>query len=478
MHYLITGLIILDIILDLIFLTLLIFFERKDISSTWAWLLILLFLPFLGLILYLLLGQGISKKKRFKKKFLDDTYKNNYFKSMKNDNNYNTSSELNKDVILMNYKNCNSLYTRNNYVDFIFDGKELYNDMLKEINLAEKYIHMQYYIFRSDSWGIKFINALCEKSKSGVEVRLQVDGMGNFISKEYLHKLKNSGVQFEVFFPSIIKKINLRANYRNHRKILLIDGKLGYLGGFNIGKEYAAEGHLGYWRDSNMKIFGEALNDLEERFLLDWTFSSKEILNESYKKYFNYNKPIILEHRVPMQIVSSGPDFEKNNIKNVYMKIINKATRRICIQTPYLIPDTSILDSLKIASLSGIQVDIIIPGTPDHIFIPWVANSYISTLLDYGVNIYLYQKGFIHAKTIVVDGNICSMGTANMDIRSFSLNFETNAVIYSIPKSTELENKFDEDLKDCRILTKEEFRNRSKKTKFLESIFRLFSNIM
>ena len=478
MHYLITGLIIIDLILDLIFLTLLIFFERKDVSSTWAWLLILLFLPFVGLVLYLLLGQGISKKKRFRKKFLDDTYKNNYFKSMKNDSNYNTSSELNKDVILMNYKNCNSLYTRNNHVDFIFDGKELYNDMLKEINAAEKYIHMQYYIFRSDSWGIKFLDLLCEKAKSGVEVRLQVDGMGNFISKEYIHKLRKNGVQFEEFFPSIIKKINLSSNYRNHRKILLIDGKWGYLGGFNIGKEYAGEGFLGYWRDSNMKISGEALNDLEERFLLDWTFSSKETLNASYKKYFNYNEPVILEHRVPMQIVSSGPDFKKNNIKNAYMKIINKATKRICIQTPYLIPDTSVLDSLKIASVSGIQVDIMIPGSPDHRFIPWVANSYISTLLDYGVNIYLYQKGFIHAKTVVVDGNICSMGTANMDIRSFSLNFETNAVIYSIPKSAELEQKFDEDLKDCRILTKEEFKNRPKKTKFLESIFRLFSNIM
>ncbi|MGL5577318.1 MAG: cardiolipin synthase [Sarcina sp.] len=478
MHYLIIGLIILAGLLDLVFMTLLIFFERKDISSTWAWLLILVFLPYVGVILYLLLGQGISKHKRFRKKFLDDLYKNNYFKTMKNDTNYNTSSELNKDVILMNYKNCNSLYTRNNHVDFIFDGKELYNDMLKEINAAEKYIHMQYYIFRSDSWGVKIIDALCAKAQAGVEVRLQVDGMGVFISKDYLQKLKQSGVKFEVFFPSIVRKINLRANYRNHRKILLIDGKWGYLGGFNIGKEYAGEGHLGYWRDSNMKISGEALNDLEERFLLDWTFSSKEKLNSTYQKYFNYSEPTILEDRVPMQIISSGPDFEKNNIKNAYMKIINKATKRICIQTPYLIPDISILDSLKIASLSGIQVDIMIPGSPDHFFIPWVANSYIATLLDYGVNIYRYQAGFIHAKTIVVDGTICSMGTANMDIRSFSLNFETNAVIYSINKSTELEEKFDKDLKDCKILTKEEFKARPKKTKFLESIFRLFSNIM
>ncbi|MGL5067839.1 MAG: cardiolipin synthase [Sarcina sp.] len=480
MHYIVLGLIGLDIILDLLFITVLIFFERKDVSSTWAWLLILLFLPFAGAILYMLLGQGISKDKRFKKKFLDDTYKNNYFKSMKNDQNYNTSSELNKDVILMNYKNCNSLYTRNNLVDFIFDGKDLYESMLSEIRGAKNYIHMQYYIFRSDSWGEQLLDELCIKGQAGLEVRLQVDGMGNFISKEYLHKLKKSNVKFEVFFPSIFRKINLRANYRNHRKFLLIDGKVGYLGGFNIGKEYASEGHLGYWRDCNLKISGDALHDLEERFLLDWTFTSKECLNSSYQKYFNYDSTpeYSSEARVPMQIVSSGPDFEKNNIKNTYMKLINKATKRICIQTPYLIPDTSILDSLKIASLSGIQVDIMLPGSPDHFFIPWVSNTYIGILLDYGVNIHLYQKGFIHSKTMIIDSNMCSVGTANMDVRSFSLNFETNAVIYSCAKTKELEDKFDEDLKDCKLLTKEVFAARSKKTKFVESIFRLFSNIM
>ncbi|MGL4453508.1 MAG: cardiolipin synthase [Sarcina sp.] len=482
MHYLLIALITLCVILDIIFIAIVVFIERKDVSSTWAWLLILIFLPYIGVILYLLLGQGVSKSRRFRKKFLDDTSKNDYFKRLKSDPVYNISSEMNKDVITMNYKNCNSLYTRNNYVEFIFDGKELYKDMIKEIYKAEKYIHMQYYIFRSDSWGSKILDALCERAEAGVEVKLQVDGMGNDISNEYLKKLKASGAKFEVFFPSIIKKINLnlRANYRNHRKFLLIDGKMGYLGGFNIGKEYASEGHLGYWRDSNMKIFGQAVNDLEERFLLDWTFTSKEKLDESYKKYFNYDNPEIMnpENRVPMQIVASGPDFEKNNIKNAYMKIINKANKRICIQTPYLVPDASVLDSLKIAALSGIQVDIMIPASPDHFFIPWVANSYISILLDYGANIYAYEKGFIHAKTMVVDGNICSIGTANMDIRSFSLNFETNAVIYSIKKSSELERKFDEDLKDCRKISKEEFKARSKRTKFLESIFRLFSNIM
>ncbi|MGL4742323.1 MAG: cardiolipin synthase [Sarcina sp.] len=479
MHGLLITALALIGILDLIFIIVLVFFERKDTTSTWAWLLILIFIPIVGVILYLLLGQGISKEKRFRQKISADHAKNEYLKKIKTTNNYNAASELNKDLIIMNYINCNSLYTRNNSLDFFFDGKELFNDIIDEIKGAQNFVHMQYYIFRSDSWGSKILDVLCEKASEGIEVKLQVDGMGNFISKEYISKLKQAGGKFEVFFPSIFKKINLRANYRNHRKFLVIDGKVGYLGGFNIGKEYAGEGELGYWRDTHLKIEGEAVNAIEERFVLDWTHTSKEKIDDSFKKYFNHHQTDFFEHSVPLQIISSGPDHEKEHIKNTYMKIINKATTRICIQTPYLVPDMSILDSLKIAALSGVEVNIMLPAQADHFFIPWVANTYIGTLLEYGVNIYKYNpKGFIHAKTMVADSIISSVGTANMDLRSFLLNFETNAVIYSSKKAIELERKFDEDLKLCTRLTKEDFNARPKKTKFLESIFRLLSPIM
>ncbi|MGL4992254.1 MAG: cardiolipin synthase [Sarcina sp.] len=475
---LITALVLIGLI-DFIFIVILVFFERKDVTSTWAWLLILIFIPLIGVILYLLLGQGISKRKRFKKKNSDDNVKNEYLKKIEMDNDYNMSSEVNKDFIIMNYLNCNALYTRNNILDFFFDGKELYNDILDELSTAKDFIHMQFYIFRSDSWGSKILDVLCEKASKGVEVKLQVDGMGNFIDKKYIKKLEAAGGKFEVFFPSILKKINLRANYRNHRKFIVIDGKTAYLGGFNIGKEYAGEGKLGYWRDTHFKIKGAAVNAIEARFILDWTYTSKETLSDSFKKYFNKHEEIVDRDTVPLQIISSGPDHEKEHIKNNYMKIINRATKRICIQTPYLVPDNAILDSLKIAALSGVEVNIMLPGQPDHFFIPWVANNYIRILLEYGVNIYKYDaKGFIHAKTMVADSIIASAGTANMDLRSFSLNFETNAVIYSSKKAIELEKKFDEDLKICTRLTKEEFNARSKKTKFLESIFRLLSPIM
>lgn len=478
MHDLIILAISLVGIINLLAIGTLIFLERKDSTSTWAWLLVLIFIPIVGFIIYLLLGQDMTKVKRFKRKVLDDDFKNEYLKKLKKNSTSNKCVERNEDIIQMNYKNCKALYTENNDVRMIFDGKELYNDMLAEIQGAEKFIHMQFYIFRSDSWGIKIIDALCERAKSGVEVKLQVDGMGNKISKDYVKKLKASGVEFAVFFPSILKFLNLKANYRNHRKFLLIDGKCGYLGGFNIGKEYAGEGELGYWRDTHLKMSGEAINELEERFILDWTYTTREEIKSDIHKYFNYNKVQEVKDIVPMQIISSGPDHEKEHIKNTYMKIINNSKKTLCIQSPYFVPDLAILDSIKIAALSGVEVNVMLPGSPDHFFIPWVANSYINTLLEYDVNVYKYHKGFIHAKTMVSDSCVCSVGTANMDIRSFALNFETNAVIYSSKKAKELEAKFREDLKDCTILTKEDFKNRPRRTKIFESVFRLLSPIM
>lgn len=464
--------------INFIFMITLLFFEKKNPASTWAWLLILAFVPILGFIAYLFCGHDISKEKLFKRKIMDDNIKNSYLKKLKTTTTLNEVSEANQDVIRMNYVNCKSLYTINNSVRVIFDGKELFDDMIAEIKKAKNFIHVEYYIFRSDSTGSLLLDALCEKAKEGVQVRLLVDAMGNKISKNYEKKLAAAGVKFEKFFPNIFGIFNIRINYRNHRKFVLIDGRYGYLGGFNVGKEYKGEGPLGYWRDTHMKITGEALNEIEERFILDWTYCTKENLSPSFAEYFKEHEDIELGHKVPMQIISSGPDHEAEHIKNTYMKIMNNAKKTLCIQSPYFVPDLAIMDSLKLAALSGVEVNLMLPGIPDKVFIPWVANPYIEILLEYGVNVYLYERGFLHAKTIVADSSISTIGTANMDIRSFALNFETNAIMYSSKLALHLEEKFYKDLKDCKKLTLKEFSNRSKKIKFLESIFRLLSPIM
>ncbi|WP_297520979.1 cardiolipin synthase [uncultured Clostridium sp.] len=469
----------LGIVVNIILIIFLIFFERKSPSTTWAWLLILIFIPIIGFILYLLFGLNLNRQKLSNKKLIDDTTKNNYFKNLKEKHICNPSSIKNQDVIFMNYNNCNAVYTEENKVTLLADGIELFNDIKENLSNAKEYIHIEFYIFRSDKIGTELLDILCKKSKEGIGVKLLIDDMGNGIKRKDVKRLKNSGVKYSVFFPSVLHFLNLRLNYRNHRKIIVIDGSISYVGGFNVGDEYLGDSKIGNWRDTHLKIEGPAINDLEERFLLDWTYSVGEELTDEHKKYmFKHTNYIDNEEITPLQIISSGPDHRQAHIKNVYMKIINNAKKNIYIQSPYFVPDDSILDSLKLSALSGVNVNIMLPGKPDHFFMPWVSNQYIDELLESNVNVYFYNNGFIHAKTIVSDSSISSVGTANMDIRSFTLNFETNAILYGEKIALELERQFKDDLNHCEKLDLKSFKKRSIITKFFEAIFRLISPIM
>lgn len=466
-------------IINLILIICLIFFERRNPSVTWAWVLILTFIPFLGFIIYLFLGQNLSHQKMFNKKILYDKDKLDYMNNLKKNYLYDHNSLINKDIIEMNVNNAKAIYSQNNDVVLYFDGKDLFKDILKEIKNAKSFIHMEYYIFRTDDIGKELINLLTEKAKEGIEVKLLVDSMGNGINKNYAKKFTDAGGKLSVFFPSFFHYLNKRINYRNHRKIIVIDGNKAFLGGFNVGDEYLGnDAKIGYWRDSHLQIKGEAVTDLEERFLLDWTYAAKEDLQQDYKKYFFAANKIFYTHRVAMQIVSSGPDHLMQQIKNTYVKIINNAKKNVYIQTPYFVPDDSVYECLKIAALSGVDVRLMIPGKPDHLFMGWVANSYLEDLIKCGVKIYLYNNGFLHCKSIVSDSNICTIGTANMDIRSFSLNFETNAVIYNKNIAEKVEVQFLKDMNYCEELTMEKFKNRSFLSKFFEGICRLLSPIM
>lgn len=469
----------LGIIVNIILIIFLIFFERKNPSTTWAWLLILIFIPIIGFIAYLLFGLNLNRQKLSNKKLIDDTTKNNYFKKLKEKNISNPSSIENQDVIFMNYNNCNAIYTEENKATLISDGIELFEDIKEKLKQAKNYIHIEFYIFRSDTIGTDLINILCEKAQEGIGVKLLIDDMGNGIKKKDVRRLKNAGVKYSVFFPSVLHFLNLRLNYRNHRKIIVIDGEYSYVGGFNVGDEYLGKSKIGNWRDTHLRIEGPAINDLEERFLLDWTYSVGEEITDEHKKYMFKHKNFTNKSKMtPLQIISSGPDHRQPHIKNVYMKIINNAKKSIYIQSPYFVPDESILESLKLSALSGVDVNIMLPGKPDHFFMPWVSNQYIEELLESKVNVYFYNHGFIHAKTIVADSNISSVGTANMDIRSFSLNFETNAVLYGENIALELEQDFKNDLVHCEKISLKAFRHRSLITRFFEAIFRLISPIM
>ena len=365
----------------------------------------------------------------------------------------------------------------------LYDNKKMtkrdyitYRDLFNDIRAAKSFIHIEYYIFRYDDLGRALIKELHEKTKDGVEVRLVIDGMGSKrITKKIIKEIESYGIKMAVFFPGVLPHINTRINYRNHRKIVVIDGKIGYVGGFNVGNEYVNKGkQFKFWRDTHIRVKGEAVNELNKRFILDWDYAADENMG-NMSMYFPVPEVV---GNVGMQIVSSGPDHMEEYIKNSYMKIINNAKNYVYIQTPYLVPDSPMMEALKISALSGVDVRIIVPGAPDHFFMEWMLSANIGLLIEYGIKIYRYGNGFIHSKTIVADGEVCSIGTANLDIRSFKLNFEVNAFIYNETVAKEQEKIFLDDQEKSKLVIKEEYDKRSKNLKIKESLIRLLSPIL
>ena len=455
----------------------LIFIERKEPTTTWAWLIILIVLPGIGLILYLLLGQNLSRQKIFREKKLADKIKR--YKLISNRELPNFDSEINEnyeDLILMNYNHSGAIYTTGNEVKTYINGEDKFRDLFNDIRAAKSFIHIEYYIFRYDDLGRALIKELHEKTKDGVEVRLVIDGMGSKrITKKIIKEIESYGIKVAVFFPGVLPHINTRINYRNHRKIVVIDGKIGYVGGFNVGNEYVNKGkQFKFWRDTHIRVKGEAVNELNKRFILDWDYAADENMG-NMSMYFPIPEVV---GSVGMQIVSSGPDHMEEYIKNSYMKIINNAKNYVYIQTPYLVPDSPMMEALKISALSGVDVRIIVPGAPDHFFMEWMLSANIGLLIEYGIKIYRYGNGFIHSKTIVADGEVCSIGTANLDIRSFKLNFEVNAFIYNEKIAKEQEKIFLGDQLKSKLVKKEEYYKRSRSLRIKESLIRLLAPIL
>lgn len=459
----------------------LIFRGKRNIDTTLTWIVILVLLPPLGFILYAIFGRSIAKKNMFSIKEKEDrVIKKKVLESyVEIESNLDPYIDENKDMIYTLANSNNAHYTNDNTVDIYPKSELFFDSLLSELKKAEEYINIQFYIFKDDRIGSEIIEILKDKARSGVEVRLLYDAVGGRnLSKKSIKEMKEAGVKIGNFFPSFLNIINFNLNFRNHRKIVVIDGKVGFVGGFNIGDEYLGrDPKFGEWRDTHIKLTGSCVIDLSLRFLLDWRYVTKE--NLDLAKYFT-KKRKKSDGNIGIQIVSSGPDItELDEIKYGYMKIIQKARDYVYIQSPYLILDKTLMETLKVACLSGVDVRIMIPSKPDHPFVYWASYSYAGELLDYGAKIYTYgEDAFLHAKTVVSDDSIVSIGTANMDIRSFELNFEVNAFIYSEEKSREQRLIFERDMENSREITKEIYESRSTYIKMKESISRLLSPVL
>lgn len=455
--------------------------ENRNPSRTMAWLLVLILLPVVGVFLYLYIGQNHRKKKTFIKKRKHDYEvlrqllkeqasfsKNSYiFKE--------TFKDLRGRLVPLLMNNTQSPITVNNQSQILKNGDNTYSQILTAIKEAKDHIHMEYFIIKESEIGFKIQQALIERAKAGVKVRLIYDAVGCWkASKKFFLAMQDAGVELYPFLPVTIPLFGSRLNYRNHRKILVIDGIIGFLGGINIGDEYLGKNpRLGYWRDTHLKIKGEALYVLQSIFLMDWHFVSGEELDgrRYFPKQGHCGEQMI-------QIAASGPDSYWESIHQAYFTAINSATDRVYFVTPYLIPDEGILMALKTAALSGVDVRIILPGRYDHKTVFWASRSHFMELLEAGVKIYEYQKGFIHSKIVIADNNFASIGTANMDIRSFQLNFEVNAFIYDTSFNKEMYEDFLQDLKDCKEILLVEHKKRGISYRVKESIARLFSPIL
>lgn len=383
-----------------------------------------------------------------------------------------------RDLIVYNLETSGAMLSEDNDVDFFVDGNEKFRALREDLQKAERFIHIQYYIIKNDVLFNQIKDILIEKAASGVEVRLLFDAMGcRYVNHRVWKELNEKGVKTAEFFPAILGRLQLRINYRNHRKIVVIDNRVAYVGGFNVAKEYIdLDKKFGHWRDTHLRIKGSAVLGLQMRFVLDWNYAAKENLLQNSQMFAGVEpgKRDFCE----MQIISSGPDNTVQQIRDNYLRLITKAEKSIYIQTPYFIPDESIFNALLIAVRSGIDVNIMIPCMPDHPFVYWATYSYIGDLVMAGAACYTYNNGFLHSKGIVVDGKVLCYGTANMDIRSFALNFEVNAIIYDKKKAQEMEKLFQEDLQVCRQITRDYYAGRGLMIRLKEQICRLLSPLL
>lgn len=471
------------LIINILLSVLIIFFQRKNPTTVWAWLLVLYCVPVLGFGLYLLLGQNFRKERMFKMKEIEGEVK--YAIRRQEESIYRRRLRLRdpeqerfRSLILYNLNEGEAVLTDNNDVQIFTDGKEKFRALIDEMEHARKYIHLQYYIIKNDELWQKIEEVLLRKARQGVEIRVLFDSMGcRTMHNRDWERLEDAGIEVAEFFPAVLGKLQLRVNYRNHRKIAVIDGRVGFVGGFNIGREYLGrDKKFGYWRDTHICIEGASVTSLAVRFVLDWNYAASENL---FLKDYLFEIPEYQKNgREPMQIISSGPDSRSKVIRNNYLRLIHLAKKNVYIQTPYFIPDEDILEALKIAAKSGIDVRIMIPCKPDHPFVYWATYSYLGDMIAAGAKCYTYDNGFLHSKCMCVDGLVTCMGTANMDIRSFALNFEVNAVIYSAKTTRCLEDAFEKDIEKSTLVTRKMYRGRGMIIRIKEQFCRLFSPVL
>lgn len=453
-------------------------------SKALGYLLLVISFPVGGVLIYMSVGLNYRKKELYRKKLKIDEKE---YPTLEEDATALSLKTLskNKDKIdnfyqLASFSKDKSLTSSNNNVTVMVNGEAKFPDVFENLRSAKHHIHIEYYIYENDTIGNELAQILIEKAKEGVEVRFIYDDFGSSgIRKNIAHQLREAGVEAYPFYKIKLIMLANRMNYRNHRKIIVVDGTIGYIGGINVSDKYInkdKEDKL-YWRDTHLKIVGSSVFNLQTIFLADWNFCANQKIRYS-SNYFPEKSETEHYGNHLVQIVSSGPDSKYPKIKYTLIQAILSAEKEICITTPYFIPDKSFLEAINIAALSGIEVKLLVPTRSDSFIVNTTSQSNFQELLDVGVKIYSYDKGFIHAKTMVCDQKVAIIGTANFDNRSFDLNFEINAIVYDEQIATEISNLFEKDISFSTQILAEEWSKRPLFRKLMEKVLHLFSSLM
>jgi cardiolipin synthase len=459
---------------------------KKDATSATAWCLLVFFVPVLGAIMFVFFGdqhvtRPLQRKRKHKQLYHQRVRGEPVPKPGPASGTQDPSADLARaDSRLERMAWLAQRFgafpaTAGNRVDFYHDGPPAFDAMFEAIRAARHHVHLQTFIFQPDATGQLFLDLLTQKAKEGVQVRLLYDAMGSIrFHRQLLAPLWAAGGKSSVFFPLNPFRRRLQVNMRNHRKIMVIDGQIGFVGGLNVGDEYLGKvTRFGFWRDTHLRIEGPAVSDLQRVFCEDWDFAAEEHLED--RSYF---APRTEDGPYPVQVIDSGPDRELKGIREMYFAAILQARRRVWIASPYFVPDAGLRDALRLAGYRGVDVRLLGQYHPDKWIPLYAARYYWTEMLEAGVKVYQYTRGMMHAKVVLVDEDWATVGTANLDNRSLYLNFEVNCLLYSPQAVAELEAAFCRDLGHSIRLDRDVYSRRPFAGRLLENACRLLSPVL
>ena len=449
--------------------------DNRQPVKTMAWLLVLWFLPFVGIILYFFFGQNTRKQRLISQRSMDQLTKRSMLEFAEQQDLHLPESQR---PLMRLFANQNfSLPFRDNVVDIYTDGYEFFPALLAAINDARDHIHLDTYIIEDDPLGNLIADALIDRARQGVEVRLIYDDVGCWdVKSRFFDRMREAGIDVHAFMPVKFPAFTSKANYRNHRKLCVIDGRVGFIGGMNIALRYVKGVGGQLWRDTHMRVEGGGVYAIQRAFLVDWYFVDRTLVTN--RKYYPEINPAI-DNTCLMQVVTSSPISPWPDIMQGYVRILLQAKRYVYMETPYFLPTEPILFALRTAALAGVDVRLMVPEKSDSRLLEWASTSYILDVVEAGVKVYLYQEGFNHSKLLVSDDAVCTCGSTNIDFRSFENNFESNAFFFDEGMAMRMKNIFFHDQRHCvQLEDVKANHHRSFLERLWESLIRLLSPLL